>query len=67
MKTKTDFLKDVGKCIYCKKGPTKQDPMLMQVYAPGTYYQHWSWEGKGCKANIDNRNPLGEIVENQTI
>jgi hypothetical protein len=37
--------------------------MLVQVYAPGTYFQHWDLETqKGCKVNKENKSPMGQII-----
>jgi hypothetical protein len=40
--------------------------MLFRVYAPGTYWQHWSFENIGCKENIENINPAGEQIINNS-
>ena len=46
-------------CIYCNKGATEENPILFRVYSPGEYWQHWSFEGKGCKENVSNLDPMG--------
>lgn len=50
-------------CIYCKKGCTKKNPMLFRVYAPGEYWQHWSFNDIGCSKNIENVNPTGKPIK----
>ena len=55
-------------CIYCKKGATEKNPMLFRVYSPGEYWQHWSFDGKGCEENINNLDPIGvPFLENKKL
>jgi hypothetical protein len=60
-------LKDIEfNCIYCN-GKASSELMLVQVYAPGTYFQHWNLETqRGCEANKENKSPIGEIINNKT-
>jgi hypothetical protein len=58
--TKEEYFKP--RCIYCKIGSTEENPMLFRVYAPGEYWQHWDLKTGGCKENIENRNPVGDII-----
>jgi|688.fasta_scaffold758761_2 hypothetical protein len=55
--------KEMFTCIYCN-GEASSKLMLVQVYAPGTYFQHWDLETqKGCKANKENKSPMGQIIK----
>lgn len=53
------------RCIYCQQGSTEKNPMLFRVYAPGEYWQHWSFDNIGCDENTENRNPIGCVHGNE--
>jgi hypothetical protein len=52
-----------AKCMYCKEAGTNEFSVLVRVYAPGEYWQHWdARKQKGCAANKENINPVGDKI-----